>query len=147
MEYYDSYLTNLDDLDNQIEIGTLTKENEMFLVNNLEVENNRAFHGDLVYIKEGKVVGIKKRETSFIVGILHLNTNQKYGFTKRNVPYFKFSALSNKYPNFIVPSKSREKKALYCVIKLNKWETNNKQFSGYHVLSREINRKIKSAFF
>ena len=27
------------------------------------------------------------------------------------------------------------------------WETNNKQFSGYHVLSREINRKIKSAFF
>ena len=130
MEYYDSYLTNLDDLDNQIEIGTLTKENETYLVNNIEVENNRAFHGDLVYIKEGKVVGIKERENTFIVGILHLNTNQKYGFTKRNVPYFKFSALSNKYPNFIVPSKSREKKPLYCVIKLNKWETNNKQPIG-----------------
>ena len=86
MEYYDSHLRNLDDLDNQIEIGILTKENETYLVNNIEVENNRAFHGDLVYIKEGKVVGIKERENSFIVGILHLNTNQKYGFTKRNVP-------------------------------------------------------------
>ena len=78
MEYYDSYLTNLDKLDNQIEIGSLTKENETYLVNNIEVENNRAFHGDLVYIKEGKVVGIKERENSFIVGILHLNNKTDY---------------------------------------------------------------------
>ena len=64
MEYYDSYIINLDNSDNQIKKGTLTKENETYLVNNIEVENNRAFHGDLVYIKEGKVVGIKERENT-----------------------------------------------------------------------------------
>ena len=31
MEYYDSHLTNIDKLDNQIEIGTLTKENETLI--------------------------------------------------------------------------------------------------------------------
>ena len=57
--------------------------------------------------------------------LFHLNTNQKYGLTKRNVPYYKFTSISHKFPNFIVPSKSREKKALYCVVKINKWETKN----------------------
>ena len=27
------------------------------------------------------------------------------------------------------------------------WESNNKQMSGYHVLSRKINGKVKSIFF
>ena len=127
MEYHQPYLTTLSStLPSNIESGLLTKKGEDFLVNNEIVTPNRCIHGDTVYVKNGEVVGIKSRSSTFIIGILHLNNNQKYGFTNRKVPYFKFTAISNKYPDFIVPSKSRDKKATYCVIKINKWETKNK---------------------
>ena len=126
MDYYKPYNRPSD----TSEYGEITKTQEEYLVNGKVVENNRAIHKDIVYVSEGKVINIKQRTNTFIVGILHLNTNQKYGFTKRNIPLFKFTSISNKYPNFIVPSKSREKKAVYCVIQLNKWETNNKQPIG-----------------
>jgi exoribonuclease R len=126
MDYYKPY----NEPNDASEYGEITKTQEEYLVNGKVVENNRAINGDIVYINDGKVINIKQRTNTFIVGILHLNTNQKYGFTKRNIPLFKFTSISNKYPNFIVPSKSREKKALYCVIQLNKWETNNKQPIG-----------------
>ena len=93
---------------------------------NNELINNRAIHGDIVYLKENQIVGIRKRSEQHIVGILQLNKNQKYGFTKRGIPIIKFIPLSNKYPTFMVPSKSKERKALYCVITLNKWDTTNK---------------------
>ena len=126
MEYHQPYLTTLSStLPFNIEYGLLTKKGEDFLVNNEIVTPNRCIHGDTVYVKDGEVVGIKSRSSTFIIGILHLNNNQKYGFTNRKVPYFKFTAISNKYPDFIVPSKSRDKKATYCVIKINKWETKN----------------------
>jgi exoribonuclease R len=106
-------------------------ENDYFVDGKL-VENNRAISGDIVYLDElrEKVIGINDRFQGFIVGILHLNNNQKYGFTKKNVPFIKFTSLSGKYPNYIVPSKSKEKRAMYCVIKFNKWETNNKHPIG-----------------
>ena len=126
MDYYKPY----NEPNDASEYGEITKTQEEYLVNGKVVENNRTINGDIVYINDGKVINIKQRTNTFIVGILHLNTNQKYGFTKRNIPLFKFTSISNKYPNFIVPSKSREKKALYCVIQLNKWETNNKQPIG-----------------
>ena len=91
------------------------------------IENNRGIHGDTVIIDENnKIVSIKTRSNKLIVGILHLNGNTKYGYTKKNVPYYKFSPISNKYPSFIVPSKDKSKSASYCVIKFNKWETKNK---------------------
>ena len=126
MDYYKPY----NEPNDTSEYGEITKTQDDYLVNGKIVENNRSINGDIVYINDGKVINIKQRTNTFIVGILHLNTNQKYGFTKRNIPLFKFTSISNKYPNFIVPSKSREKKAVYCVIQLNKWETNNKQPIG-----------------
>ena len=110
--------------------GILTYKDEEFHIGDTKVENNRAIHGDEVFFHLGKVNGIKKRFQGFISGILHLNSNQKFGFTKKNVPYFKFTPLSGKYPTFIVPSKCREKVAKYCVIKINKWEPNNKKPIG-----------------
>jgi len=133
--------------------GELTKQEDDYFVNGKLVINNRGIHGDIVYLDELNeeyndtgvtkviniiniakvinitkvinIINIKERFQGFIVGILHLNNNQKYGFTKKNVPYIKFTSLSGKYPNYIVPSKSKEKRAMYCVIKFNKWETNN----------------------
>ena len=122
MEYFKPYLKE----SSLLEYKELIKKNDVFYVDNKEVTNNRAINGDIVYVSNSEVVGLKKRNTQNIVGILHLNTNQKYGFTKRNVPYYKFTSISHKFPNFIIPSKSKEKKAIYCVIKINKWETKNK---------------------
>ena len=54
-----------------------------------------------------------------------LNTNQKYGFNKKN-SLVKFMPLSNKYPSFMVPSKIKEKRNKYCIISINKWDVINK---------------------
>lgn len=106
-----------------------SKNGELYDVHGRLVNNNRAMHGDHVYLQEGdtyNVVGIKTRTSQHIVGILHLNKSQKYGFTKRGVPIIKFTPISNKYPTFMVPTKSKERVALYCVISINKWEQTNK---------------------
>ena len=70
--------------------GTIEYKNYEYFVNNYPIKNNRAIHGDIVYLDDlqKKVVGIKERFTGYISGIIHLNLNQKYGFTKRNIPYF-----------------------------------------------------------
>lgn len=127
MEYYKPYTK--DTLN--FKYGILTKNNDEYFVNNDKVLNNRCINGDIVYLnKDNEIVKLKKRFNGYISGILHLNSNKKFGFTKKNVPYYKFTSLSNKFPNFIVPSKCREKKQMYCVIKINKWETNNKHPIG-----------------
>lgn len=126
MEFFSQYPKTHPDFKS----GTISYKDEEFQVDDSVVENNRAIHGDEVYFHLGKVTGIKHRFQGFIAGILHLNLNQKFGFTKKNIPYFKFTPLSGKYPTFIVPSKCREKVAKYCVIKINKWEPNNKKPIG-----------------
>ena len=73
MEYHKPYQTNLSLLD----FGIFTENGEEFLVNNIQVTNNRAIHGDTVYVSNNEVVGMKKRTNNMIVGILHLNSNQK----------------------------------------------------------------------
>lgn len=126
MEYYSSYKTSLKDLS----FGELKHLFDKDIVNEKIINNNRAIDGDIVYIKDDNVVGIKERNLELISGILHLDNNQKYGFTKRNIPYFKFTSISYKFPNFIVPCKSKLKKKLYCVIKFNKWDTKNRHPIG-----------------
>ena len=114
MEFYDQYTDNVSDL----EYGELSCQLDKYIVNNKEVINNRAISGDIVYYNRDKILGIKKRNNLLIIGILHLSRNQKYGFNKRNIPYYKFTSISHNYPSFIVPSKSKLKKSLYCVIKV-----------------------------
>ena len=106
--------------------GILINDNGTYYVEQTEIINNRGLHHDQVYIQNEEVVGIKERHKIHLVGILYLNNNVKYGFNKKNVPYYKFSPISQKYPDFIVPSKHKKKEKLYCVISLNKWEVNNK---------------------
>jgi exosome complex exonuclease DIS3/RRP44 len=109
----------------------ICKDDEFYLKDGITpLKNNRAINGDIVFIKDDEVVGIESRNKQHIVGILYLNLNQKYGFTKRGIPIIKFTPLSNKFPTFMVPSKSRERVAQLCVISFNKWETNNKHPIG-----------------
>ena len=103
-----------------------------YQVNGVNVVNNRGIHNDeVVYNSDNnEVVAIYRRSTQVIVGILHLNSNKKYGFTKRKVPYYKFTPVTKKFPTFIVPSKDLRKTAMICVISFNKWETTNKHPIG-----------------
>ena len=152
MEYYKSYHPDPSDF-----IGVLTQEwcqkkmGHSLMVKNgdnnfMVAENNRALIGDEVRYRElgtvlnpasnsgiasqVEITGIRKRTQNKIVGILQLNTNQKYGFNKKKVPYFKFSPLSPKYPTFIVPSKTRERRSLLVVIEFNRWNTSDKHPIG-----------------
>ena len=131
MEYYDKHL-NLDYCkSHNYNEGNVECNDNVYFVNDVNVENNRAIHGDTVIVDENNnIVSIKHHNNSLIVGILHLNGNTKYGYTKKNVPYYKFSPISNKFPTFIVPSKDKSKSASYCVIRFNKWETKNKNPIG-----------------
>lgn len=124
MEYYTSFTDDYD------ETGEIFLENDISIVNNKIVKNNRAISGDIVCLKNNLIVNVKKRTNDFISGIIQLISNQKYGFNKRNIPYYKFKSLSSKYPDFIVPCKSKLKKNLYCVIKFNKWDITNKHPVG-----------------
>jgi exoribonuclease R len=103
-----------------------------YQVNGISVINNRGIHNDeVVYNSDNnEVVAIPWRSKQVIVGILHLNSNKKFGFTKRKVPYYKFTPVTKKYPSFIVPSKDLRRTAMICVISFNKWETTNKNPIG-----------------
>jgi exoribonuclease R len=117
--------------ESSFDYGTIEKKEDGYYVNNILVENNRAIYKDIVYLQNNKVVNIKQRNDTLIVGILQLNNNTKYGFTKRNIPYFKFVPISNKYPPFIVPCKKKLlKQPYYLVIRFNKWESSNKHPIG-----------------
>lgn len=129
MEFYRTFDTS-SDKSRDINGILKCKNNTTFLVNDKEVVNNRGLHGDLVTIRNDNVINIKKRSETLISGVLHCNLNQKYGFTKKKVPYFKFTSLSGKFPSFIVPSKYKERRAIYVIIKFNKWNTTDKNPIG-----------------
>lgn len=126
MEFYKKHTK-----ENLTDFGKIEKIYDDYFINNNLVENNRAIHNDIVYYSNNKVINIKQRSLCLITGILQLNNNTKYGFTKKNIPYFKFIPTSNKYPTFIVPVKKKLlKQPYYVVIKFNKWDTNNKHPIG-----------------
>lgn len=133
MEYYPRYLPS--DKLPTFYTSIISKNNKFYTSHDELIKNNRSIHNDIVYLKElennseefkYEVVGIKKRIFNKIVGVLILNTNQKYGFNKKRIPLVKFTPLSNKYPSFMVPCKIKEKKNKYCIISINKWDEVNK---------------------
>jgi len=103
-----------------------------YQVNGDNIVNNRGIHNDeVIYNSDNnEVVAISRRSKQVIVGILHLNSNKKFGFTKRKVPYYKFTPVTKKFPTFIVPSKDLRRTAMICVISFNKWETISKHPIG-----------------
>ena len=128
MEYYPKYS---DTLEKYSTVVLENRDGDYFIGESLVV-NNRGLDGDLVYYDpiRKNVTGISERKLGKIVGVLRLDDNKRYGYNKKNVPYVKFSSVSGKYPDFIVPCKLRSKSAQYAVISFNRWNTSDKHPVG-----------------
>ena len=130
MNYYNNFekIENIEN-SNQYTIGILEKEDNIFYVNNKEVENNRALINDIVYIKDNKVINIKERNTEIISGILCLNSKMKYGMRNKK-PIYLFKPNNKKLPYFYVCCSSTSNTMVYCIIEFKSWEINEKQPFG-----------------
>ena len=108
--------------------GVLENRDGDYYIGDCLVVNNRGLDGDLVYYDpiRKNVTGISERRLGKIVGVLRLDDNKRYGYNKKNVPLVKFSSVSGKYPDFIVPCKNRSKSAKYAIISFNRWNTSDK---------------------
>ena len=128
MEYYPKYSDTL----GKYSTGVLENRDGDYFVGESLVVNNRGLDGDIVYYDpiRKNVTGISERKLGKIVGVLRLDDNKRYGYNKKNVPYVKFSSVSGKYPDFIVPCKLRSKSAQYVVISFNRWNTSDKHPVG-----------------
>tara|TARA_B100001175_G_scaffold237108_1_gene203446 strand:+ start:78 stop:1658 length:1581 start_codon:yes stop_codon:yes gene_type:complete len=123
MYYYENYNKIIE---KDCSLGILENKNNVYIVNNNEIENNRAIHNDIVYINNNKVIGIKERSKQKISGILYMNKNKSYGKNKKNMNYYKFKPLSKKFPDFLVPSSLNTKNKVYIVISFNNWDITSK---------------------
>lgn len=105
---------------------------ENFYVNQLEVvEMNTALLNDEVSItKEGIVEKILKRDETEIYGILKLTSRVKQGSNKRGIPIYLFKPYHHKYPSFLVCSRRKPKKNIFCSITFNKWDSIRKIHFG-----------------
>ena len=105
---------------------------EKYFVNEIEVvEMNTALLNDEVLItKEGIVEKILKSDETEIYGILKLTSRVKQGSNKRGVPIYLFKPYHHKYPNFLVCSRRKPKKNIFCSITFNKWDSIRKIHFG-----------------
>ena len=87
--------------------------------------NNRNIYGDIVYISNNEVVGIKERNNKDIVGILYLDSKIKYGNLK-DKSLFLFKPTDKKYPNFYIPYKKNNLHKIYCNIRFKEWKITDK---------------------
>ncbi len=92
---------------------------------------NRAFHLDNVCIsplddENYYVCNIIQRNNIVLTGILDLSSTIKYGFNKKNVPYYLFKPTDFRYPSFYVASKNKSKKKVYALVEFAKWNLADK---------------------
>ena len=130
MNYYEEYKTidnsNLNSNSNSpiYDISVIHKIDNSYYVNEKEITNNRAIHGDIVYIKDNKVINIKERNQQTIVGIINLNAIHKMKIN--NKIYHIFQPLNKKYEKFYVGlNTNKYTHSIYVIIKFRNWETNS----------------------
>ena len=124
MQYYKEYLDNSVLL--SYEYGILTYEDQKYYVNDKEIINNRGITNDVVYINEtNEVIGIKKRENKFFIGILYIESKTKYGKNK-----YLFKPLNKKFPDFFVTSQHKNEKNTYVKIEFKIWDKKDKLPNG-----------------
>lgn len=125
MNYFREYENIINDDDNKNEFGTLIHIDSKFYVNNKEIINNRGIVNDIVYIDNGKIIGIKERFLENIIGILYLDSKIKFG-TIKNKSLFLFKPTNNEYPNFYIPYNNNKNNKIYVIIKFKEWKINDK---------------------
>ena len=126
MKYYKDYIN-----ENNIYFDKLICKNQKYFIGNIQIKNNRCVNNDIVYYNYNEVINIKERSQQYIVGILLLNNNKKYGFNKKNNALYLFKPINNNYPNFLVASNNKNKKNIYIAIEFYKWDTNSKYPIGH----------------
>ena len=128
MQYYTEYLDN--SILEKSECGILTYEDQKYYVNENEVVNNRAITNDIVYINESnEVIGIKKRENKYFIGILYIESKTKYGSVNGKNKYL-FKSLNKKFSDFFVLSKHKNEKNMYVKIEFKDWDKKDKLPNG-----------------
>jgi exoribonuclease R len=125
MQYYKDYLDYHNIIDKKE--GILINIDNIYYVNNEEVINNRCIMNDEVYIFNGEIIGIKKRNMKNIIGILYLDSKIKYGSRKDKILYL-FKPTNKCYYHFYVPYKSSDFKnnKIYVMIQFKEWNTTDK---------------------
>ena len=104
MKYYKEYLYM-----NNKHYDKLICKNNLYFIDNVQIKNNRGINNDIVYHNHNEVINIKERTKQYIVGILLLNNNKKYGFNKNSAMYL-FKPINKRYPEFLVASNNKTKK-------------------------------------
>jgi len=128
MQYYTDFLDN--SILEKSECGILTYEDNKYYVHGNEVVNNRAITNDIVYInKEYEVIGIKKRENKYFIGILYIESKTKYGSVNGKNKYL-FKPLNKKFSDFFVTSKHKNEKNMYVKIEFKDWDKKDKLPNG-----------------
>ena len=149
MKYYENYknynINNSNIVEATIYCESYTDNNIYAISDNGDlkftsvIDVNRALNNDKVLINisdKNKVLKIIKYfNFNQLEGILLINSKIIYGKNKKNIPIYLFKPNDNKYPNFLVASKIKEKLKLinsniYCTIKYNKWEIDSKYPAG-----------------
>ena len=101
MNYFDEHQTYNED---EISLYELNKIDNSYFFNNIEVTNNRGIAGDLVVIKDKKVINIKKRNEQKIIG--YVNLNSQYKMKINNKVYQIFTPLNKKFEQFYISFRS-----------------------------------------
>ena len=122
MNYFDEYESYNED---EISFYELNKIDNSYFFNNIEVTNNRGISGDLVVIKDKKVINIKKRNEQKIVG--YVNLNSQYKMKINNKVYQIFTPLNKKFEQFYISFNSKKYTGtIYVIINFKCWERNSK---------------------
>lgn len=106
-------------------------KNGKYFIDNIQIKNNRGINNDIVYYNHNEVINIKERSTQYIVGVLLLNNNKKYGFNKKNNTLYLFKPINKNYPEFLVASNKKTKKNIYVAIEFHKWDPTSKYPVGH----------------
>lgn len=114
-----------------IHYDKLICKNNKYFIDNVQINNNRGINNDIVYYNHNEVINIKERAKQYIVGILLLNNNKKYGFNKKNYAFYLFKPINKNYPEFLVASNNKTKKNIYVAIEFHKWDITSKYPIGH----------------
>lgn len=113
------------------------KEEDTLIEQNFSIFNKKLFHNDVIEFNSSlescsendfnyNVLETERHKLKF-VGTLILDSKYKYGYNKKNIPFYLFKPFNYKYPDFLVSSSLGKKTNInqIVVIKYKEWEEND----------------------
>ena len=113
------------------------KEENKLIEENFSIFNKKLFHNDVIEFNSSlescsendfnnNVLETERHKLKF-VGTLILDSKYKYGYNKKNIPFYLFKPFNYKHPDFLVSSSLGKKTNInqIVVIKYKEWEEND----------------------